>query len=91
MTADRGRSDGLPPMRRDDEGHRLHHGIRARGPDHLSPQVDVRGRKPAALPCLRAGRARGGRGEQGIFLSFRDHGEGESIFIGLAREGFPPK
>jgi len=35
----------------------------------------------AAVPCLRAGRPAGGRGERGIFLIIRDHEERKSIVL----------
>jgi len=36
---------------------------------YRSLEADVCGGEAPAVPCLRAGRARGGRGERGIFLS----------------------
>jgi len=59
----------------EDEAYRLYHGVCRRGSHHRSPEADVCGGEAPAVSCLRAGPARGGRGERGIFLSFRDHGE----------------
>ena len=48
---------------------------------YRSSEADVRGGEAPAALCLRAGCARGGRGERGIFLSFRNYGERESMIF----------
>ena len=53
-------------------------------------ETEVCGGEAAAVPCFYRGRPDGGRGERGIFLIVSLSGEGESIFIGPARESFLP-
>jgi len=55
-------------MRRDDEGHRLHHRVLRGGQNHQLPQADFRCREAAAVTRLRAGRLDRGRGAAGVFL-----------------------
>jgi hypothetical protein len=51
----------LPPMRQPDEGRRFPDVTFRRGPAHRAPEVDLLRGEAAALPCLRARCARGGR------------------------------
>lgn len=75
-------------MRGPDEGCRLPYGVCRRGPDYRSPEASVCNGEAPAVSCRRAGCAHGDRGEQGIFLIFRDHGEWESVHFRPARRGF---
>ena len=59
----RSRPDALSQMRRDDEGRGLHHGSPSRGPNHPSPQVDVRGREAASASGRLSGSFYGRRAE----------------------------
>jgi hypothetical protein len=52
----------------EEELRRLPHGGCRRGSDNGASEADVCGSEASAVPCLRAGRPRGGRGERGIFL-----------------------
>jgi len=54
-----------------------YYGLYANAHIHGASEADVRGGEAPAVPCLRVGRARGGRAERGIFLIIRDHGEWE--------------
>ena len=63
----RGRPDGLPQVRGEDEDHRFYHRVCRRGPHHRSREDDVCGREAAAVSCRRAGRPDGSRGERGYF------------------------
>jgi len=54
------------PVRWEDESRCVPDRVRGRRPDHPSPGVDVRGRKAAARPCVRAGRPDGGQRERGL-------------------------
>ena len=78
-------------MRGDDEDHRFHHEVCRCGPHHQSPEANVCGGEASAVPRFYRGRPDGGRGERGIFLIIRDHGERESIAYRSVRWDFSPK